>query len=447
MYCIFLFQFYKDKDMDIQTMTYNKMGKMVCVIILIITVLVMLNYFIKKGCSSVVPSTIKGIGKQDKRFQGKLRDYYIKSSFNSCSRGKFQNDWVNLCALENVISQGCRVLDFEIYDIDVKFDDKLKPFLSLGAEVTKKLKNKDLLLLKLSYDHSFLNAYNGTYSIYDGNSTGQYFNRGSFLNVSIGYVITGNKKLNRIKELQTLNHVDPKKAKKLLRKENRFIDPKSSFLNISGGTGFGGTKVHTDPNGSLENYAYPTFLPRISFEKGIKNNIYWEIGMHSQLFYDVTKFTIARYSSSGSGVFYAVQLSGGGLYRWVLKNNYNVINIHTGLSIGFHGARNDKNGIHSWGSGGMNGTINGNPVVYDYSSVSSVKSNVLTSLYLGLSKDFKIVNNFYFTLNYRQQVGLYKVYESTYNYSGLSVPTTIGAKTKITSSSKDFQFGFKIKLK
>jgi hypothetical protein len=336
---------------------------------------------------------------------------------------------------------------YEVSDIEINYDNRFKPFVSLGIEVTKKLKNKDLLSFKLSYDHSFSNAYTGTYSIFNETSRGQYFNRGSFLNMSVGYVITGDKKLNRIKELQTLNHVDPKKAKKLLRKENRFIDPKSSFLNISGGTGFGGTKVHTDPNGSLENYAYPTFLPRISFEKGIKNNIYWEIGMHSQLFYDVTKFTIARYSSSGSGVFYAVQLSGGGLYRWVLKNNYNVINIHTGLSLGFHGARNDKNGIHSWGSGGMNGTINGNPVVYDYSSVSSVKSNVLTSLYLGLSKDFRIVNNFYFTLNYRQQVGLYKVYESTYNYSGLSVPTTIGARTKITGSSKDFQFGFKIKLK
>jgi hypothetical protein len=106
--------------MDIQTITYHKMGIIVCIIILIITVLVMLKYFIKKGCSSVVPSIIKGIGKQDKRFQGKLRDYYIKSSYNSCSRGKFQNDWVNLCALENVIAQGCRVLDFEIYDVDGK---------------------------------------------------------------------------------------------------------------------------------------------------------------------------------------------------------------------------------------------------------------------------------------------------------------------------------------
>jgi len=335
----------------------------------------------------------------------------------------------------------------EIYDMNVKFDDKLKPFVSLGIEATKKLKNKDLLSLKLSYDHSFSNAYNGTYSIYNGTSTGKYFNRGSVMNLSFGYVITGNKKLNRIKELQTLNQVDPKKAKKLVMKENRFIDPKSSFLNVSGGMGFGGMKVHADPNASLENYAYPTFLPRISFEKGIKNNIYWEFGIHSQLFYDVTKFAVAKYSSSGSGVFYAVQLSSGGIYRWILKNNYNVINIHTGLSLGFHGARNDENGIHSWGSGGMNGTINGNPVSYDYSSVSSVKSNVLTSLYLGLSKDFRIVNNFYFTLNYRQQFGLYRVYESTYNYSGLSVPTTIGAKTKLTGSSNDFQFGFKIKLK
>ena len=336
---------------------------------------------------------------------------------------------------------------YEVCEVDIYYDNRFKPFVSLGIEATKKLKNNDLLSLKLSYDYSFSNAYNGTYSIFNATSTGQYFNRGNFLNISVGYVITGNKKLNRIKELQKQNQVDSKAAKKLLRKENRFIDTKSSFLNISGGMGFGGTKVHSDPNRSLENYAYPTFLPRISFEKGIKNNIYWELGVHSQLFYDVTKFAVAKYSSSGSGVFYAVQLSGGGLYRWILKNNYNVINIHAGLTLGVHGAQNDENGIHSWGSGGMNGTINGNPVSYDYSSVSSVKSNVLTSLYLGLSKDFRIVNNFYFTLNYRQQFGLYKVYESTYNYSGLSVPTTTGAKTKITGSSKDFQFGFKIKLK
>lgn len=47
-----------------------------------------------------------------------LRDYYVKSSYNSCASGQFENDWVDTCALTNVIKQGCRFLDFEIYDIN-----------------------------------------------------------------------------------------------------------------------------------------------------------------------------------------------------------------------------------------------------------------------------------------------------------------------------------------
>lgn len=336
---------------------------------------------------------------------------------------------------------------FNVYDVDVFFDNKAKPFLTFGIEATKKLKNKDLLSFKLSIDHSFSDIYTGTYSVYDGNSMGQFFNRGSFINFNFGYVLTGNKKRNRIKELQSQHQVDPKKARKLLKKVSRFIDPKSSFLNISGGVGFGSTKVHSDPNGNLANGAYSSFLPRISFEKGIKNNFYWEIGVHSQLFWDVTKFNFDKFSSSGSGVFYAVQFSGGGLYRWILKNNYNVLNIHSGFTIGFHGEKNSEDGIHSFGSGTISGIYNDIPISYSFAQVSSVQSNVLSSCYVGLSKDFRIVNNFYLTLNYRRQFGFYKVYESTYNYSGSNIPTTTGAKTKLTGSSNDFQFGFKIKLK
>jgi hypothetical protein len=333
-----------------------------------------------------------------------------------------------------------------IYDVNIKFNNRFKPFVSIGLETNKKLKNLDLVSLKLSYDLSFSTAYTGTYSIYDGNSTGQYLNKGNFLNLSLGYTITGNKKSERLKELQVLNKVDSKTAKKLLKKENRFINPQSSFLAISGGIGVGGTKVSKDPNGILMKYGYPSFLPRISYEKGIKSNFYWELGIHSQLFWNVTKFSFNKYESYGSGVFYAAQLSGGGIYRWILKNNYNVINIHSGVTFGFHTKRNSENGLYSSASGGMNGSINGNPVVFNYYEVSSIKSNILTSLYLGFSKDFRIVNNFYLSLSYRQQFGLYKVFESTYNYNGLNIPTTIGAKTKITGSSKDFLIGFKIKL-
>ena len=76
--------------------------------------------FSKRGCSSVDLAPITGIGKRDDRFNYKFRDFYIKSSYNSCSSGQFKNDWVDLCALTNVIKQGYRVLDFEVYYVNDK---------------------------------------------------------------------------------------------------------------------------------------------------------------------------------------------------------------------------------------------------------------------------------------------------------------------------------------
>jgi hypothetical protein len=49
-----------------------------------------------------------------------LRDYYIKTAYNCCCSGQFKNDWVNVCALKNCITQGARVLDFEIYSVKDK---------------------------------------------------------------------------------------------------------------------------------------------------------------------------------------------------------------------------------------------------------------------------------------------------------------------------------------
>jgi hypothetical protein len=44
-----------------------------------------------------------------------MRDFYIKTAYNCCASGDFKNDYVSICALYNVIAQGCRCLDFEIY--------------------------------------------------------------------------------------------------------------------------------------------------------------------------------------------------------------------------------------------------------------------------------------------------------------------------------------------
>jgi hypothetical protein len=47
-----------------------------------------------------------------------LRDYYIKTAYNACCAGQFKNDFVNTCALKNVIRQGARCLDLEIYSVN-----------------------------------------------------------------------------------------------------------------------------------------------------------------------------------------------------------------------------------------------------------------------------------------------------------------------------------------
>lgn len=51
---------------------------------------------------------------------GKLRDYYVKTAYNCCALGDFKNTYVDLCALENVLKQGVRCLDFEVYSLNGK---------------------------------------------------------------------------------------------------------------------------------------------------------------------------------------------------------------------------------------------------------------------------------------------------------------------------------------
>ena len=65
-------------------------------------------------------STIGSIKSNQGRFSHNLRDYYIASSYNSCCGGNFQNDYVDLEPLKEVIKAGSRLLDFEIYSIDGK---------------------------------------------------------------------------------------------------------------------------------------------------------------------------------------------------------------------------------------------------------------------------------------------------------------------------------------
>jgi hypothetical protein len=47
-----------------------------------------------------------------------FKDYYIKTAYNCCSGGAYKNDFVSTCALQTILKQGVRGLDFEVYSID-----------------------------------------------------------------------------------------------------------------------------------------------------------------------------------------------------------------------------------------------------------------------------------------------------------------------------------------
>ena len=67
-------------------------------------------------------------------FKHKLRDYYIASSYNSCCGGDFKNDYVDYVPLKQVIKQGARLLDFEIYSLNGK------PVVAASSESSYNLK-------------------------------------------------------------------------------------------------------------------------------------------------------------------------------------------------------------------------------------------------------------------------------------------------------------------
>jgi len=61
---------------------------------------------------------ISSIDPSLEQFSYTFKDYYIKTAYNCCSGGNYANDYVSTCVIKNLLKQGVRGLDFEIYSID-----------------------------------------------------------------------------------------------------------------------------------------------------------------------------------------------------------------------------------------------------------------------------------------------------------------------------------------
>ena len=102
----------------------------ILIAMIIIIILITLAYFYYMNnlstyeCNAIdtlygeLNGKMKSITSADPECGYLLRDYYIKSAYNCCSGGAYQNDFVEICVLKDLLKQGVRGLDFEIYSID-----------------------------------------------------------------------------------------------------------------------------------------------------------------------------------------------------------------------------------------------------------------------------------------------------------------------------------------
>jgi hypothetical protein len=105
-------------------------GVLILSIITIIVIVLCIIYFLYirslqyTNCSfmdniyGTINGSIRSLNYNDRLCQFQFNEYYIKTAYNCCSGGAYKNDFVSLCALKDVLKQGVRGLDFEIYSIN-----------------------------------------------------------------------------------------------------------------------------------------------------------------------------------------------------------------------------------------------------------------------------------------------------------------------------------------
>ena len=101
-------------------LTKYQVVPIITMIVLVVAVIIVGIVLIQKLARSVTPPTNTTIAISPVAADSALSNFYIMASYNTCASGDSKNDFVSLAPLVNVIANGCRFLDFEVYDVNGK---------------------------------------------------------------------------------------------------------------------------------------------------------------------------------------------------------------------------------------------------------------------------------------------------------------------------------------
>lgn len=96
-----------------------------CILILLIAIGTFTYFYTlqKRLCNNMdalygeLNGKIRSIDYNLDEYKHNFKDYYIKTAYNCCSGGNYKNSYVDTCILKDLIKQGVRGFDFEIFSI------------------------------------------------------------------------------------------------------------------------------------------------------------------------------------------------------------------------------------------------------------------------------------------------------------------------------------------
>jgi len=328
------------------------------------------------------------------------------------------------------------------FRIDIEYPNQITPLAVASLDYVKTLKGKNEIAFGLAYNHSFKNVYDGDYSLYNNTSTGEVFCSGSNVGINVSYIFTGNKNKQKLNAKINAGE-DSKLAIKELRKERRFLPDNSSFVNVFGGSGLGINKVD-DPNNYVGNARSAGKFAGVEYEHGIKNNFFVSGGYHFIEYFSMTRIINTSWSS-GSNAFWGHEFSVGGGYRWITPANLKILNFYAGLTAGFS---SDEKGQKSSSvmniSGYYDNYLGGGLSIL---SNDEIVSDFICAAYIGVSKDFRLTDFFWLSLNYRYQHGFNPVLQSDFVFFEDCFELSKHATKIIDGTAHMISFGMKFRFK
>lgn len=345
------------------------------------------------------------------------------SSENSYSLGQFGNSW---------------------WGFNYSYGTRPNYYSQLEVGIDRLLKNQDMIGLSMGYSYSFNTVFSGEYE-YNVNSIkseGTMLNKGHFPSLSLNYTFTRARKMAYIEETFKKEDNSFVEAKKMYKKERRYVDPKSIFIGIAGGGTY------------LLNRASQDDFIKSSYHLGGKASLTFEIGMEPNRFFEAN-LSRGGYSSgfkvrspfnidASTSYLEVYELSAGYGIRLSNKNNFSFVDLSGGVVLAGHTFKNE---YLNFLNDEEDDVYNGSGSTISLNTFDEVKSSFFPLLYGKLSRNFRITNFLYFSTSAQYNVGFYPIATKSLSYAILpDVISNDDVLVKLNGTGLHFQFGLKYKF-